>query len=110
MTYGWRKNINWFTYITVKINKFNNPYLCVYPNIYLARQAVKDAEKFSIPYCIIDHGKVIPDAFHAGKKILITHVQKLFNGKTVFGLSSKSTPVNSIILDDLQACIDSIKK
>ncbi|MDE9475339.1 DEAD/DEAH box helicase family protein [Xenorhabdus bovienii] len=92
-----------------KINETNSPCLYVCPNIYLAKQAVKDAEKFGIPYCIIDHSKVIPDDFHAGRKILITHVQKLFNGKTVFGLGSKSIQVNSIILDDSQACIDSIK-
>ncbi|MGJ0580303.1 DEAD/DEAH box helicase family protein [Xenorhabdus bovienii] len=92
-----------------KINETNSPCLYVCPNIYLAKQAVKDAGKFGIPYCIIDHSKVIPDDFHAGRKILITHVQKLFNGKTVFGLGSKSIQVNSIILDDSQACIDSIK-
>lgn len=92
-----------------KINETNSPCMYVCPNIYLAKQAVKDAEKFGIPYCIIDHSKQIPDDFHAGRKILITHVQKLFNGKTVFGLGSKSISVNSIIIDDSQACIDSIK-
>ncbi|MBK0123573.1 DEAD/DEAH box helicase family protein [Pantoea sp. S61] len=92
-----------------KINEKNSPCLYVCPNIYLAKQAVRDAEKFGIPYCIIDHSKMIPDDFHAGRKILITHVQKLFNGKTVFGLGSKSILANSIILDDSQACIDSIK-
>lgn len=92
-----------------KINETNSPCLYVCPNIYLAKQAVKDAEKFGIPYCIIDHSKMIPDDFLSGRKILITHVQKLFNGKTAFGLGSKSIHVNSIILDDSQACIDSIK-
>ncbi|EHO6275018.1 DEAD/DEAH box helicase family protein, partial [Salmonella enterica subsp. enterica serovar Heidelberg] len=73
-----------------KINETNSPCLYVCPNIYLAKQAVKDAEKFGIPYCIIDHSKMIPDDFLSGRKILITHVQKLFNGKTAFGLGSKS--------------------
>lgn len=66
-------------------------------------------KKFGIPYCIIDQSKTIPDDFLAGRKILITHVQKLFNGKTAFGLGSKSIQVDSIILDDSQACIDAIK-
>lgn len=92
-----------------KINETNSPCMYVCPNIYLAKQAVKDADKFGIPYCIIDHSKQIPDDFLAGRKILITHIQKLFNGKTVFGLGSKSINLNSIILDDSQACIDSIK-
>ncbi|EBR9971371.1 DEAD/DEAH box helicase, partial [Salmonella enterica subsp. enterica serovar Enteritidis] len=88
-----------------KINETNAPCIYICPNIYLAKQAVKDAEKFGIPYCIIDQSKTIPDDFLAGRKILITHVQKLFNGKTAFGLGSKSIQVDSIILDDSQACI-----
>ncbi|WP_409161150.1 DEAD/DEAH box helicase [Pectobacterium sp. B2J-2] len=92
-----------------KINETNESCIYVCPNIYLAKQVVRDAEKFGIPYCIIDKTKKIPDDFLAGKKILITYVQKLFNGKTAFGLGAKSIIVNSIILDDSQACIDSIK-
>lgn len=92
-----------------KLNESKSPCLYVCPNIYLAQQVVKDAEKFGIPHCIIDKSKIIPDDFLGGKKILITHVQKIFNGLTSFGLGSKSIQVNSIILDDSQACIDSIK-
>ncbi|MEZ0582548.1 DEAD/DEAH box helicase family protein [Erwinia sp. STN24] len=92
-----------------KINESNQPCLYVCPNIYLAKQAVKDAEKFGVPYCIIDKSKEIPDDFLAGKKILITHVQKIFNGRTKFGIGSKSIVPNSIIIDDSQACIDAIK-
>lgn len=92
-----------------KLNETGAPCLYVCPNIYLAKQAVIDAEKFGIPYCIIDSSKKIPDDFLAGKKILITHVQKIFNGVTVFGLGAKSIVPNSIILDDSQACIDAIK-
>lgn len=92
-----------------KINETSSPCLYACPNIYLAEQVMKDAEKFGIPFCVIDDSKGIPDDFLSGKKILITHIQKIFNGKTVFGLGSKSISVNSIILDDSQACIDSIK-
>lgn len=92
-----------------KLNETSKPCLYVCPNIYLAKQAVKDAEKFGVPYCIIDKSKEIPDDFLAGKKILITYIQKIFNGKTRFGLGSKSIIPNSIIIDDSQACIDAIK-
>ncbi|CAH0133259.1 hypothetical protein SRABI106_00042 [Rahnella aquatilis] len=92
-----------------KINEYGLPCLYVCPNIYLSQQVMKDAEKFGIPYCYIDASRQLPDDFLAGKKILITHVQKLFNGRTVFGLGAKSVDVSSIILDDSQACIDSIR-
>ena len=45
----------------------------------------------------------------SGKKILITHAQKLFNGKSIFGIGNKFTSVGCIILDDSHACIDSIR-
>ncbi|HBV6183115.1 TPA: DEAD/DEAH box helicase family protein [Klebsiella pneumoniae] len=92
-----------------KLNEYNQPCVYVCPNIYLADQVMDDARKFGIPYCSIDETRALPDDFLSGRKILITYVQKLFNGRTVFGLGAKSVDVGSIILDDSQACIDSIK-
>src|SRR5690606_4461786 len=82
-------------------------YVC--PNKYLVQQAQKDAKKFGISYCTFEQGGSIPNDFIDGKKILIAHVQKVFNGKTVFGIGNDYIPVSSIILDDSHACIDSIK-
>ncbi len=92
-----------------KINAGQGPALFVCPNIYLAEQVKQEAIKFGIPYCDFSEGKHLPDEFLLGKKILITHVQKLFNGRTVFGIGNRSVEVNSIVLDDSHACIDSIK-
>jgi len=92
-----------------KINSGNGPCLYVCPNIYLVNQVKKDAKKFGIPYCSIDVDGSLPNDFIEGKKILITHVQKVFNGKTVFGIGNNYVDVNTIILDDSHACIDSIK-
>lgn len=92
-----------------KINSSNQSCLYVCPNKYLAKQVMEDASKFGIPYCVIDDSNRLPDDFLSAQKILVTHVQKLFNGRTIFGTGTKSTPVNSIVIDDSQACIDSIK-
>ncbi|HCE3385905.1 DEAD/DEAH box helicase family protein [Vibrio parahaemolyticus] len=92
-----------------KINAGKGPAVFVCPNIYLAEQVKLEANKFGIQYCDFSEGKDLPDEFLLGKKILITHVQKLFNGKTVFGIGNRSVDVNSIVLDDSHACIDSIK-
>lgn len=91
------------------INAGKGPCLYVCPNIYLVEQAQKDANKFGINYCTIEPNGSIPNDFIDGKKILITHVQKVFNGKTVFGIGNDYIPIGSIILDDSHACIDSIK-
>lgn len=93
-----------------KMNQNNGPSLYICPNIYLVEQTCLEAEKFGIPYCKINReSNEIPEAFLSSQKILITHVQKVFNGKTIFGLRGKSIDVGTVVLDDSHACIDSIK-
>ncbi|MGD1713449.1 DEAD/DEAH box helicase family protein [Dapis sp. BLCC M172] len=55
--------------------------LCLYvcPNKYLVEQTSQEADKFGIGYVTMD--KSLPDDFLNSEKILITHVQKVFNGK-----------------------------
>src|SRR5690606_26994748 len=79
------------------------------PNIYLANQVKAEARKFGIQYCEIERDNSLPDDFLIGKSILICHVQKLFNGKTKFGINNKSIDVGCLILDDSHACIDAIR-
>lgn len=92
-----------------QINSGNGSCLYVCPNKYLVQQAQRDAKKFGISYCTFEPDGSIPNDFIDGKKILIAHVQKVFNGKTVFGLGNDYIPIGTIILDDSHACIDSIK-
>lgn len=92
-----------------KINSGNGPCIFVCPNIYLAHQACLEAEKFGVPFCVIDPDNSLPNDFLDGNRILITHIQKVFNGLTIFGLDNNYVPVENIILDDSHACIDSIK-
>jgi replicative superfamily II helicase len=92
-----------------KINANKGPCLFICPNIYLVKQVVRDAKKFGVPYCIVEDDGSLPNEFIDGKKILISHVQKVFNGKTVFGLGNGYIPVENVILDDSHACIDAIR-
>ncbi|SFF24590.1 DEAD/DEAH box helicase [Sunxiuqinia elliptica] len=92
-----------------KINQGLGPCIYVCPNIYLVQQVVLEAQKFGIPICTIEADNAIPNDFLDGKKILVTHVQKLFNGKSIFGIDNSFTKTNTIVLDDSHACIDSIK-
>lgn len=92
-----------------KINSETSPCLYICPNKYLTEQVRLEAQKFGIPFCEISENNDLPDDFILGKKILITHVQKIFNGRTIFGLGNKSVEIGTVILDDSHACIDSIK-
>jgi len=92
-----------------KINSGEGPCLFICPNKYLVQQVRIEAKKFGISFCIIGPDNSLPNEFIDGEKILITHVQKVFNGKTIFGLDNKYVAVENVILDDSHACIDSIR-
>ena len=91
-----------------RLNENSGPCLYVCPNKYLVEQTCQEADKFGIRYVTIDND--LPYEFLNSEKILITHVQKVFNGKSIFGIGGKSTKVNTIILDDSHACIDFINE
>ncbi len=93
-----------------KINMGQGPCLYIAPNKQLARQVTKDADKFGIKYEILPPNvNMLPIDFKSSKKLLITYVQKVFNGRTIFGLDNESEPVGTILLDDSHACIESIR-
>jgi len=93
-----------------KINLDEGPCLYIAPNKQLAQQVTKDADKFGIKYETIPQGTgMLPIDFKSGKKMLITYVQKVFNGRTIFGLDRNSVDVKTVLLDDSHACIESIK-
>lgn len=91
-----------------RLNKNCGSCLYVCPNKQLAEQAAADADKFGIPHILYQSGD-IPFDFSESKKIMITHVQKVFNGRSVFGLENKGMDIGTFVLDDSHACIDSIK-
>ena len=93
-----------------KINQGQGPCLYIAPNKQLARQVEKDAIKFGIKYEILPPNvSIIPLDFKSGKKLLITYVQKVFNGRTIFALDNESERIGTVLLDDSHACIDSIR-
>ena len=90
------------------MNESGEPSIFICPNVYLMQQACSEAIKFGIPYCIVSSENDIPGEFFDGKSILITYVQKVFNGLSIFGTGARSIKTNCIILDDSHACIESI--
>jgi replicative superfamily II helicase len=91
------------------INEYGEPCIYLCPNNNLVKQTCQEAIKFGIPYCTIGEDRVLPDDFLDGKKILITNANKLFNGKSKFGIQNNFEKIKTIILDDSHACIDTIR-
>jgi replicative superfamily II helicase len=92
-----------------RLNEELGPVLYICPNKYLADQTRDQAKQFGIKTCDFDSSNNFPSEFWDNSSILITHVQKLFNGLSKFGLGNTSVHVNTMVLDDSHACIDSIE-
>lgn len=92
------------------LNRLNAPSIYICPSKFLVSQVCYEAEKFGIPYCTIEENNDLPEPFLNSTKILITHVQKVFNGRSIFKLDANGVRVGSIILDDSHACIEAIQK
>ncbi|WP_406845552.1 DEAD/DEAH box helicase family protein [Flavobacterium soyae] len=92
-----------------RINSGKGACIYVCPNIYLVEQTCNQAKQFGIPFCVYGEDKILPQEFINGDKILIIHSQLIFNGKTKFGLKTKSLKLDSIVLDDSHSCIDTIE-
>ena len=84
-----------------KLNEGKGPALYLCPNHFLVNQTLEQARQFGV-HCVDADGG-LPDEFLEGRAILVTVVQKLFNGQTKFELGAKSVPVGTILLDDAHA-------
>ncbi|ETT31667.1 hypothetical protein C161_26920 [Paenibacillus sp. FSL R5-192] len=104
---GQGKTITGLLMLQSKLNQDKGPALYLCHNNQLVEQTCKQASSFGIRYCTV--GTEVPDEFIDGKKILITSVQKLFNGETKFGIGSRSISCSTILMDDAHACIEAIK-
>jgi len=94
--------------LQAQLNEDLGPALYLCPNNHLVDQTVSQAKQFGIT-CAVAPGD-IPTEFLESKQILVTSVQKLFNGLTKFKLGAKSQAVGAIVMDDCHACIDAIRE
>ena len=81
-------------------------YLC--PDQYLIAQTCEQARQFGIRTCTADDD--LPAEFLNSDRTLVTSVQKLFNGRTKFGLHKASLTVGTLVMDDAHACADRIRE
>ncbi len=90
-----------------KLNEQKGPAVYLCPNNFLVAQTASQAQQFGLECVQADPD--LPSEFLDGKAILVTSVQKLFNGLTKFGIGLQSTRVGALVMDDSHACIDAIR-
>lgn len=89
----------------IETNK-RSVFLC--PDKQLVNQVFEQSQNYNIPTCIIDSDNEFPEDFLNNKAILITTVQKLFNGKNIF--DSQKIDLGAIIIDDAHKCVEKVKE
>ncbi len=91
-----------------KLNSNGLPVMYLCPNTFLVDQTCEQAKQFGIKFCRVDSHNQLPQEFLDGKSILIATTQLLFNGITKFKLRHNSILVDTLVLDDSHACIETI--
>ena len=95
------------------LNSGCGPALFVCPNSYLVKQTVKEAESFGIK--VVEFSKdnnTPPREFLNSEAILVINCQKLFNGKSIFGVNGSQREIiqlGAIVMDDVHRCVDIIQ-
>lgn len=92
-----------------RLNAGKGPAIYVCPTIQLAEQTALDAVKFGVLHILDRGGTDVPEEVLEGKKIWITYIQRVFNGRTIFGLDTNGKLLGTMVIDDSHACIDSIR-
>lgn len=95
------------------LNEGKGPALYLCPDNTLVTQTIKQAEAFGIK--IVEGSKestALPREFLNSEAILITSCQKLFNGKSVFGVEGTGREIKetgAIVIDDAHRCLEIIR-
>jgi replicative superfamily II helicase len=90
-----------------RLNASKGPVVYLCPDHFLIAQTCEQARQFGIRTCAADDD--LPEDFLNSTSILVTSVQKLFNGMTKFGLNRASIEVDTVLMDDAHACADRIR-
>lgn len=90
-----------------KMNETKKRSLFLCPDKQLVNQVLEQSKKYNIPTCVIGNDNEFPEEFLNNKAILITTIQKLFNGKNIF--DKYKIEVETIVIDDAHKCIEKVQ-
>ncbi len=88
------------------LNEKVGPAIYVTPDNYLLAQVLQEAKDLGIP-ATNDLNHV---GFQSGQAILVANIDKLVNGKSLFGVGAGNVrvPLGSVVIDDAHACLDAV--
>lgn len=99
--------------LQASLNEGNGPALYVCPNNYLVDQIVEQSRSFGIKTVKFEETEP-PQSFVNCEAILVSNCNKLFNGKSVFGVRGIRTRekllIGTLVMDDAHKCLDIIRQ
>jgi replicative superfamily II helicase len=108
MSTGAGKTIAGLLMLQSSLNEGVSPALYLCPTIQLVDQVVSDAKDLGVSAVSVTGAGSLPVEFDNGEAILITTFQKLFNGRSIFGVTGSGRPpvqVGAVLVDDAHSCL-----
>ena len=109
---GQGKTLIGLTILQSYINEGLGPVVYICPNNYLVNQTVEQARSFGFKIVQFSTDSKLPREFLNSEAILVTNCNKLFNGKSVFGVSGSGKEpiqIGAIVIDDAHKCLQIIR-
>lgn len=106
MNTGGGKTVVGLLALQSSINDGAGPALYLVPDNYLLAQVTAEAKALGIS--TTDDPRSAE--YQAGRAICVTNVFRLFNGRSVFGLTQANRlPIGTVLIDDAHACLSSVR-
>ena len=108
MSTGAGKTVVGLLMLQSSLNEGIAPALYVCPTVQLVQQITSEASALGVSVISVTGGGNLPVEFDNGESILVTTFQKLFNGRSVFGVASSGrTPIHvgALLVDDAHSCL-----
>lgn len=88
------------------LNEKVGPAAYIAPDNYLVSQVLQEAQDLGIPVTNDSNNA----GFQSGSAILVTNIDKLVNGRSVFGVGTAGVriPLGSVVIDDAHACLEAV--
>lgn len=106
MNTGSGKTVVGLIILKSSINEGIYPAVYAVPNNFLVKQVFNEAKELGIK--ATDNPESLD--FLNGKEILICNMDKLVNGKSIFGVGQRKINIGTLLIDDAHACLESVEQ
>ncbi|WP_108802171.1 DEAD/DEAH box helicase family protein [Aquimarina sp. Aq107] len=105
MNTGAGKTLTGLLMLYSKMLESQQPVVYMCPDNQLFHQVVEQSKNYNIPTCIIEN-QDFPEEFLNGEAVLVTTIQRMFNGKNIF--DRDKIKLKAILIDDAHKCVERI--